>query len=80
MSRVVITLIPLVAAAVYFFGKMVFGGFGRNIFNPAISGRAFIYVSFGVPLSSGWVEPIRGLLGGFSSYSGSPELRGLPTP
>ncbi|MBA7467635.1 MAG: RnfABCDGE type electron transport complex subunit D [Spirochaeta sp.] len=50
------------------FGKMVFGGFGRNIFNPALSGRAFIYVSFGVPLTSGWVEPIKGVFGGFSSF------------
>ncbi len=50
------------------FGKMVFGGFGRNIFNPAISGRAFIYASFGVPLTSGWVEPIKGVFGGFSSF------------
>jgi len=28
------------------FGKMVFGGFGTNPFNPAILGRTFIYVSF----------------------------------
>lgn len=48
------------------FGKMVFGGFGRNIFNPAIAGRAFIYVSFGAQMTAhgAWVEPVRGLLGG----------------
>ncbi len=28
------------------FGKMVFGGFGMNVFNPAIVGRTFIYISF----------------------------------
>ena len=28
------------------FGKCVFGGFGRNIFNPALVGRCLIYVSF----------------------------------
>lgn len=50
------------------FGKMVFGGFGRNVFNPAISGRAFIYISFGVPLTSAWVEPISGGAAGFAAY------------
>ena len=28
------------------FGKEVFGGFGKNIFNPAIVGRLFVYISF----------------------------------
>ena len=41
-----------------FFGKMVFGGFGRNVFNPALVGRIFIYVSFAVPMNARWAEPI----------------------
>ena len=28
------------------FGKMVFGGYGRNIFNPALVGRAFLMASW----------------------------------
>ena len=28
-----------------FFGKLVFGGFGQNIFNPAAVGRATIFAS-----------------------------------
>ena len=44
------------------FGKMVFGGFGRNVFNPAMVGRGFLYVSFGVQMTSGWLEPLRGFL------------------
>jgi Na+-transporting NADH:ubiquinone oxidoreductase subunit B len=39
------------------FGKMVFGGFGKNVFNPAISGRAFIYISFGVPMTNHFIAP-----------------------
>lgn len=39
------------------FGKMVYGGFGRNIFNPALTGRAFIYVSFGNFMTAQWYEP-----------------------
>lgn len=36
------------------FGKMVFGGFGRNIFNPAMVGRAFVYISFPVAMTASW--------------------------
>ena len=39
------------------FGKMVFGGFGMNIFNPAIVGRAFIYVSFPNEMTINWLKP-----------------------
>ena len=45
------------------FGKMVFGGFGRNVFNPALTGRAFIYVSFGGHMTAQWAEPYAGLAG-----------------
>lgn len=51
------------------FGKMVFGGFGRNVFNPALVGRAFIYVSFGQFMTNSWVKPISQGLGGFVKYS-----------
>ena len=33
------------------FGKMSFGGFGRNVFNPALVGRAFIYINFPNPMT-----------------------------
>ena len=45
------------------FGKMVFGGFGRNVFNPALVGRVFIYVSFGLPMTAKWVLPLTGAAG-----------------
>ncbi|MEE4271535.1 MAG: RnfABCDGE type electron transport complex subunit D [Thermoanaerobaculales bacterium] len=34
-------------------GKVVFGGVGMNIFNPAMVGRAFVMISFSVVLGSG---------------------------
>jgi len=37
-------------------GKMVFGGLGANIFNPAMAGRAFLTVSFGVLMTT-WTVP-----------------------
>ena len=35
-----------------FFGKLVFGGFGQNIFNPAAVGRAIIFASFAGSISA----------------------------
>ena len=37
-------------------GKMVFGGLGANIFNPAMVGRAFLTVSFGMLMTT-WTVP-----------------------
>lgn len=50
------------------FGKEVFGGFGRNVFNPALVGRALVYVSFPAPLTIEWTKAAGGSLGGFTSY------------
>jgi len=53
------------------FGKEVFGGFGRNVFNPALVGRAFVYVSFPKFLTIEWTAPIRdSIFGGFTRYIG----------
>ncbi len=37
-------------------GKMVFGGLGSNVFNPAMVGRAFLTASFGVLMTT-WTVP-----------------------
>jgi len=37
-------------------GKMIFGGIGSNIFNPALVGRAFLQASFPAALTT-WVDP-----------------------
>lgn len=50
------------------FGKMLFGGFGKNIFNPAITARAFIYISFGPYLTSGWINPMTSFPAGLIKY------------
>ncbi len=63
------------------FGKMVFGGFGKNIFNPALTGRAFLYISFGDWMTSlGWTQAIPGVAGrswfpgGFAAYTAKQAL------
>ena len=54
------------------FGKEFFGGFGRNIFNPAIVGRAFLYVCFPVVMTRGFVPVYTGGAGGFQHWG--PQL------
>ncbi|MCM8797938.1 MAG: RnfABCDGE type electron transport complex subunit D [Candidatus Omnitrophica bacterium] len=51
-----------------FIGKEIFGGTGRNIFNPALVGRLFITISFPQALTTSWAEPLRGGLAGFLRY------------
>jgi electron transport complex protein RnfD len=38
-------------------GKMIFGGLGFNLFNPALVGRAFLMASFPLAMTSGWTGP-----------------------
>ena len=35
-----------------FFGKLIYGGFGHNIFNPALIGRCVVHLSFGAQLTA----------------------------
>ena len=46
------------AAFAVIFGKMIFGGYGRNLLNPALTGRVFLYLTFAVPLTARWVLPL----------------------
>jgi len=40
-----------------FFGKEVFGGTGRNVFNPALVGRLFITIAFPTIMTTFWQLP-----------------------
>jgi len=51
------------------FAKMVFGGFGKNIFNPAMVGRCFLYISFPAALAATWYVPFQAGVAGFASYT-----------
>jgi RnfABCDGE-type electron transport complex D subunit len=51
-----------------FFGKEVFGGTGRNIFNPALVGRVFLSLAFPEYFTTMWHKPFWGGLGGFVKY------------
>ena len=40
-----------------FFGKMIFGGLGRNLFNPALVGYLFLIITFPVELTTQFIVP-----------------------
>lgn len=48
--------------------KMLFGGTGKNLVNPAVTGRIFAFMSFTSVMASGWVAPAIG------SIVGAPSL------
>ncbi len=62
------------------FGKEVFGGTGRNIFNPAIVGRIFLSVAFPQIMSSNWQAPFTSGLGGFIHYQNALDAVTTATP
>lgn len=62
------------------FGKCVFGGFGRNIFNPALVGRCFVYVSFPAHLTINWTNPFGGFPGGLGRFFAGVDSMTRATP
>lgn len=50
-------------------GKEVFGGFGRNIFNPAMAGRCFLYICFPVAMTGIWAPVATGPAGALTQWT-----------
>lgn len=59
------------------FGKEVFGGFPRNVFNPAIVGRGFLYVCFPTDMTSQFTPVWNGLPGGFLHWGANKVIEGV---
>jgi electron transport complex protein RnfD len=55
-------------------GKIIFGGLGMNIFNPAMVGRAFVMIAFAGLMSAGSYENITGLV---DAVSGATPLSAM---
>jgi len=51
------------------FTKEIFGGFGRNIFNPAMAGRCFVYICFPVALTATWTPAAQEVFGALDQWS-----------
>lgn len=50
------------------FGKMAFGGFSKNVFNPALVARAFVYVCFPNYMTIQWTQASLSFPGGFTKW------------
>lgn len=80
-----LTLPPLVppwaallgAAFAILLGKVIFGGLGYNLFNPALIGRAFMMASFPLAMTSGWAPPRPLALHGFDAVTTPTPLMAL---
>lgn len=62
--------------------KEVFGGFGRNIFNPALSGRCFVYICFPTAMTAHWAPAAQGQLGALTQWTTAvtPDVITAATP
>ncbi len=61
------------------FAKMAFGGFARNLYNPALVGRAFVYVSFPAAVQQSWTPPVQSWGQGFTRWISS-DIITMATP
>ena len=59
------------------FGKMVFGGFGKNIFNPAMVGRTFLYICFPATMAASWFVPFHDGVGGFAKFKAEQKTKSV---
>ena len=55
-ANIPVWIVMIGALAAVGIGKMTFGGLGNNIFNPALVGRVFLFISFPVAMTA-WPEP-----------------------
>ena len=58
-------------------GKEVFGGTGRNVFNPALVGRCFLALGYPVAMSSNWIAPGSGATGRLLQYVSASNVDAL---
>ena len=56
-------------------GKELFGGTGRNLFNPALVGRCFLALAYPREMASDWVQPILKFPGRLTQYITAADLK-----
>ena len=54
--------------------KEFFGGIGANVFNPALAGRAFMFVSFPTTMGATWLNPTNGTVISYASAQSSASI------
>lgn len=63
------------AAVAMIVAKGLFGGIGSNVFNPALTGRAFMFLSFPASMGASWMAPKA--LGGMDAISSATTLSAI---
>ncbi|MCB2147773.1 MAG: RnfABCDGE type electron transport complex subunit D [Deltaproteobacteria bacterium] len=63
-------------------GKIIFGGMGMNLFNPAMVGRAFVMISFAGALAASGFEDVRSAVDAISQATpmNAYKINGVVTP
>jgi Na+-translocating ferredoxin:NAD+ oxidoreductase RnfD subunit len=61
-------------------GKEVFGGTGRNLFNPALVGRMFVAIGYPSATTSNWIAPGAGTWGRLAGHPAGADAVTLATP
>jgi Na(+)-translocating NADH:ubiquinone oxidoreductase B subunit len=61
-------MVALGVAFGVFIGKELFGGTGRNVFNPALVGRCFLSLAYPKTMAESWVEPSHDLVGALTGW------------
>jgi electron transport complex protein RnfD len=63
-------------------GKIIFGGMGMNLFNPAMVGRAFVMISFAGALAASGFEDVRSAVDAISQATpmNAYKMNGVVTP
>jgi len=63
-------------------GKIIFGGLGMNLFNPAMVGRAFVMISFAGALAASGFEDLRSAVDAVSQATpmNAHKMNGVVTP
>lgn len=55
--EVPVWMIIIGSAVAVIVAKGLFGGIGSNVFNPALTGRAFLFISFPAAMGATWYDP-----------------------
>lgn len=72
-------MVALGVAFGVFVGKEIFGGTGRNLFNPALVGRCFLALAYPAQMSSSWLTPATELGGRLLKYVDGSSLDAVTT-
>ena len=67
----------MVAVGVIFgvlIGKELFGGTGRNLFNPALVGRCFLALAYPKAMSGSWISPVAAWPGRLLDYATAADV------